>query len=116
MIGIALDKEQKIGEPSLHAFADLLFTVDNHGLVLDFKFGNPSISIDLPGLVREKYLQNILPDDIGNNLDHFVSETRKNGRSSSFEFPLTVNGQEIWFDGCFVPQSKGLVLSARDII
>ena len=115
MIGIALDKEQKIGEPSLHAFADLLFTVDNHGLVLDFKFGNPSISIDLTGLLREKYLQNILPDDIGNKLDHFVSETHKNGRSSSFEFPLTVNGQEIWFDGCFVPQSKGLVLSARDI-
>ena len=115
MIGIELDKEQKIGEPSLHAFADLLLMIDNHGLVLECKFGSPSISFDSSILAGQKYLQNVLPNNIGNRLDFFVSETRKNGRSSSFEFPLTVDGREIWFDGCFVPQPKGLVLSARDI-
>jgi len=114
MIEIKFDKNQKYEEP-LHAFADLLLMIDDHGLVLDCKFRNPSVSFDSCGLMGKKTLKNILPVSIGNKLNHFVSETRQNGRSSSFEFPLIMDGQEIWFDGCFVSESGGLILSARDI-
>jgi len=114
MIGISLDKAQKHDEP-LHAFADLLLMIDDHGLVRECKFENRSRSIDSSELWGSKHLKSILPSDIGNKLDHFISETYQNGRSSSFEFPLTMDGREIWFDGCFVSVSSGIVLSARNI-
>jgi len=112
---LLLNDEQKFGE-SLQAFADLLFTIDEYGSVLECKFRDPSIPFDACEQINLKQIQGILPADTGNKLDNLVSQARKDGRSSSFEFPLTMAEREIWFDGCIVPAStSSFILSARNI-
>ena len=112
---LLLNNEQKFGV-SLQAFADLLFTIDDYGSVLECKFGDPSMSFGACKQIDHKHIQDILPADVDYKLDHLVSQARKDGRSSSFEFPLTMGEREVWFDGCIVsaPTSE-LILSARNI-
>ncbi|MDX1377407.1 MAG: HD domain-containing phosphohydrolase [Anaerolineales bacterium] len=110
-----MDKKQRLGTP-IHAFADLLFLIDDYGSVLECKFGDPSIPFELCEQIQDNQIQGILPIEIGSNLDQLTSEADKNGRSSSFEFPLVMGEQEFWFDGCLVPSSDStFILSARNI-
>lgn len=112
---LLLDKNQKFGEP-IQVFADLFFMIDDYGSVLECKLGDPSIPFDLCEQIESKNLQDILPADAGNRLDHFLSQARDKGRSSSIEFPLTIGEREFWFDGCFISTSNsGFILSARNI-
>ena len=107
--------DEKLGE-SLQAFADLLLTFDEYGKVLECQFRESSISFDACEQIHQKQLQDVLPAGVGNKLDHFISDAQNNGRSSSFEFPLTMRERKIWFDGCFIPAPDSkLILSARDI-
>jgi HD-GYP domain-containing protein (c-di-GMP phosphodiesterase class II) len=112
---LLLDKKQKLGDP-IHAFADLLFLLDGYGSVLECRFGDPSIPFDLCEQIQDKQIQGILPIETGGNLDQFISEVDKNGKSSSFEFPLTMGERVFWFDGCLIPASDStVILSARNI-
>ncbi|HAV77045.1 MAG TPA: hypothetical protein DCX53_06800 [Anaerolineae bacterium] len=112
---LLLDHRLKFGE-SIQAFADLLFVIDDYGSVLDCKFGDASIPFDSCEQLQHKKVRDVLPTDLGGKLDHFISEARKNGRSSSFEFPLNIGEHEFWFDGCFLPASdSNTILSARNI-
>ena len=106
---------EKLGE-SLQAFADLLLTFDEYGKILECQFRESSISSDACEQIHQKQLQDVLPAGVGNKLDHFISDAQNNGRSSSFEFPLTMRERKIWFDGCVIPAPDSkLILSARDI-
>ena len=110
-----MDNQQKVGD-QLQAFADLLLIIDDYGEVLQCKFGNPSIPFDSCEQMGYKQLHGILPAQLVDKLKHFLSQARKNGRSDSFEFPLTMLDRKFWFDGCFIPVSgSNFVLSARDI-
>ena len=110
-----MKNEQKFGE-HLQAFADLLLMTDDNGSVLECNFGDPSVPFDSCEQMRFRQLQDILPDGTGRELDYFISQARKNGRSASFEFPLIIGAREFWFDGCFVPSSNSnVILSARNI-
>ena len=110
-----MNNEQRFGE-SLQAFADLLFTFDQYGMILECQFVDASIPFDACEQIHHKKLQDVLPAVVGNKLDHFISEALDNGRSSSFEFPLAMGEQNVWFDGCIVPAPNSrLILSARDI-
>jgi HD-GYP domain-containing protein (c-di-GMP phosphodiesterase class II) len=112
---LLLNIEQKLGEP-LQAFADLLFTINEHGSVLECKSGNLSMPFDACEQIQNEQIQSILPADAGNKLDQFISQAREIGRSASFEFPITLGDREFWFDGCIVPAStSSFILSARDI-
>ncbi|HSG45523.1 MAG TPA: HD domain-containing phosphohydrolase [Anaerolineales bacterium] len=112
---LLLNDEQRLGNP-LQAFADLLFTLDGYGMVLECQFGDASISFDACEQIHHKQIQDILPSDVGDKLDHFISQARNDGRSSSFEFPLTMGERHVWFDGCLVAASdSSLILSARNI-
>ena len=72
--------------------------------------------LDVCEQIDHKQIQDILPADFDYKLEHLVSQARKDGRSSSFEFPLTMGEQEVWFDGCIVSApSSNLILSARNI-
>lgn len=104
-------------EDPLHVFADLVFITDAYGSILEYKFGDPSMIVDSFEQTRSSQLQDILSPDTVSNLDQYTSQARKNGRSSSFEFPLTMGEREYWFDGYFIPSStdSNLILSARNI-
>jgi HD-GYP domain-containing protein (c-di-GMP phosphodiesterase class II) len=112
---LLLDNQQKFGE-SLQAFADLLFVIDDYGSVLECKVEDPSIAFDSYEQLMFKKFQDLLPVDIGGQLDGYISQARNNGRSPTFEFPLTLGESEFWFDGRFLTSSDAkIILSARNI-
>ena len=112
---LLLDSDKEI-DKHLQAFADLLFMINDHGLILECNFGDSSIPINSCEQLQYKQVQSILPVAAGEKLDDFLFQALQNGRSSSIEFPLIMGEQEIWFDGCFVPNSNAsFILSARNI-
>jgi hypothetical protein len=112
---LLLDDQQKVGE-HLQAFADLFLIVNDNGEVLQCKFGDCSISLDSREQILSKRLNRILPVDVIDKIDDFLSQARRTGRSDSFEFPLNMDDRDFWFDGSFMSISDtSFVLSARDI-
>ncbi|NTW12258.1 MAG: PAS domain-containing protein, partial [Anaerolineales bacterium] len=112
---LLLDIEQRLGEP-LQAFADLLFVMDKHGAILECRFGDPSMYSDSFEKTREKTIQDFLSSEAGDRLNFHLSQARQVGKAASFEFPLTMEGRELWFDARLVRSSDSrFILSARDI-
>jgi HD-GYP domain-containing protein (c-di-GMP phosphodiesterase class II) len=107
--------EQKIGE-HLQSSADLLLVTDEDGSILDCRFGDSSNYFDACEQVQKRLLRDILPHEAGKKLNQFLSEPMRKTKPASFEFPLTVNEREYWFDARLARISNSkFILSARDI-
>lgn len=107
--------EQKLRD-HLQAFTDLLLIFDEYGSVLECQFGEPSMLFGACNQLQNNRIQDILPAAVGNNLDQIISQAGEHGRSSTFEFSLTIGEQDIWFEGCVFPSSSTkYTLSARNI-
>lgn len=112
---LLLDIERRLGEP-LQVFTDLLFVMDKQGAILDCHFSDPSICADSPGQPRKKSIQEFLPSEARDRLNFHLSQPQPGGKTTSFEFPLIVDGHELWFDARLVRSSNShFILSARDI-
>lgn len=112
---LLLDIEQKIGEP-LRAFADLLVVVDGHGVILDCRFGDPSINSDSFEQIRNKPIHDFSSSEVSDKLNYHLSRSPQGGKTTSFEFSLVMEGRERWFDARLVGSSESkFILSARDI-
>jgi HD-GYP domain-containing protein (c-di-GMP phosphodiesterase class II) len=110
-----LDIERRLGEP-LQAFTDLLFVMDKEGAILDCHFGDPSVYADSLRQPWKKSIQDFLSSEAGDRLNHYLSQSQQGGKTASFEFPLIVDGRELWFDARLVRSSNSkFILSARDI-
>ena len=112
---LLLDFAQKIGEP-LQAFTDLLFVMDEHGTILDCRSGNPLIFSDSLERTCSDPANANLSSDIHASLTFLLSQYQQGERNASIEFPLELDGRELWFDARLVGSSDSkFVLSARDI-
>ena len=112
---LLLDLQQRIGEP-LQAFTDLLFVLDRHGTILDCRSGNSSISSDSFEQPCNDPANEILLSDVKTKLTFLLSQYNQGERNASVEFPLMLDGRELWFDARLVESSDSkYILSARDI-
>lgn len=110
-----LEIEQRLGEP-LQVFTDLLFVMDKRGTILDCHFHDPSLCADSLEQPRKKSVQDFLSPEASGKLNHFLSQSLAGEKTASFEFPLIVDGSELWFDARLVRSSDSkFILSARDI-
>ena len=114
-LDLLLDIEQRIGEP-LQVLTDLLFVMDGQGSILECRSGDSSIYSDACDLIRNKTVQDFLSPEAGDNLRHFLANYQQGAKNTSFEFPLIMDGRELWFDARLVGSSDSkFILSARDI-
>jgi len=114
-LDLLLDFAQRIGEP-LQAFTDLLFVTDRHGAILDCRSGGTSIFSDSSEQICEHRAHEIMSSDINDKLGSLVSQYYQGIKNASVEFPLKLDGRELWFDARLIESSDSrFILSARDI-
>jgi HD-GYP domain-containing protein (c-di-GMP phosphodiesterase class II) len=114
-LDLLLDFERKI-DPPFQAFADLLFVMDDHGEILDCRFSDPSTYSDSCEGIQNKSVQDILSTETGDKLKELLLNHQQGGKNASIEFPLIMEGCELWFDARLVAASDSkFILSARDI-
>lgn len=112
---LLLEIERRLGEP-LQAFTDLLFVMDKRGGILDCHFYDPSICADSIEQTGKRSVQDLLSSEASDTLNRYLSQSQAGEKTASFEFPLVVDGSELWFDARLVRSSDSkFILSARDI-
>ena len=112
---LLLDIEQRIGEP-LQALTDLLLVMNGHGVIIDCRFGDPSVYPDPCEQILSKRMHDLLSAEASENLTLFLSQYQQGKKNISFEFPMIMDGCEHWFDARLVGSSDSrFILSARDI-
>lgn len=98
------------------AMSDVILVLDSEGRYLEIAPTNPSLLYKPPEEVIGRTLHEIFPRE---KADAFLSGIRtalKNRQTTSIEYSLPIQGQEVWFDGTISPMQEGSVLFvARDI-
>jgi len=86
------------------SFGSILFVLDRHGGILDFKNGNGA-SLDASLLLNQPNLkfQDILPTDAGRKYEHAVQQLHGGNRLVLFNFTLNLLAREVWCEACLVP-------------
>jgi PAS domain S-box-containing protein len=108
--------DQKLGGVAPQAFDDLMFVLDADGLILDYKSGNPSLLFQSREAVQNQKIQDILPAETANKLEHELAILRQDEKIIPLEFFLTISGREHWFDARLASISPSqAVLIARDV-
>jgi HD-GYP domain-containing protein (c-di-GMP phosphodiesterase class II) len=107
--------QQRIGE-TIPTFADLILVINEYGLILDCQFDDPLAYFDSCEQIKNRMLQDVTSPEAGERLNQIFSQLHQTTSPASFEFPLTMNECEYWFDARLaeMPNSK-FILSARDI-
>jgi len=98
-------------EEQLQSLADILFILDETGLILDFKSGDPSLLFF--DKARNKKIQDMV-DGLGLEGGLYLLAKEKNPTPIEFSFP--VSGRERWFDARLISDSSSrFILAARDV-
>jgi HD-GYP domain-containing protein (c-di-GMP phosphodiesterase class II) len=102
--------------PIFAALPDLVFILDRHGIVLDYKTGDLGPFRAFPESWRGELVQAVLPPEIGRKLSSAFQPARSKQITSSLEYSVIVAGRERWFEARFAPSSQAqFVVFIRDI-
>jgi PAS domain S-box-containing protein len=103
-------------EAMLKAFPDLLFTLDQDGVLLDYK-GNEHVSTlfaSADALIGQR-LADVLPHDFGENLRRALADLTRGQGPVSFEYSSKQGGVTRWFETRLVrAQADQIIVVVRD--
>lgn len=85
------------------AIPDLLFRVDRDGTILAFKAGATGDLLLQRQELFGKHIQDIPVKSIGEQFRRAIDEVLAQKKLSSFEYPLSVQGQECFYEARLVP-------------
>ena len=92
----------------LQAFPDLLFILDESGIILDYKAGDAaSMLFTPPEVFIGQRIEAALPRELAESLLKALQQIRKNREIISFEYSFGQGDTERWFEGRLVPSSQG---------
>jgi HD-GYP domain-containing protein (c-di-GMP phosphodiesterase class II) len=99
------------------AFPDLLFYMDEKGLIIDYRAGRLSALFVPPQQFLGHSMRDVLPPEIGSQFAHALQESIKTGRVISIEYQLHVPDGENWFEARLVPlkTESRVIAIVRDI-
>lgn len=100
----------------LQAFPDLLFTLDESGIILDYKAGDSASRLFTPpDVFIGQQIADVLPHELVDNLLNAREQARKTSRTLAFEYSIGAAGSERWFEARLVPASHGqMIVVVRD--
>jgi HD-GYP domain-containing protein (c-di-GMP phosphodiesterase class II) len=103
-------------EAMLRAFDDLVFIVDENGVILEHKSGNPFLIRGFPSKVLKRKLQDLLPMDAGQKIIAGLNTLRRQNSAIQFEFSVTSLAGKSWYESRLIPTFNKQVLAfLRDI-
>jgi HD-GYP domain-containing protein (c-di-GMP phosphodiesterase class II) len=100
----------------LQAFPDLLFTLDESGIILDYKAGDAASRLFAPPEVFiGQRIGDVLPRELASNILKALQQTRTKRGTIPFEYSLGQADTERWFEARLVPASQGqFIVVVRD--
>jgi PAS domain S-box-containing protein len=100
----------------LQAFPDLLFTLDDNGVLLDYK-GNKHVSTlfaSADALIGQQ-LEDVLPSDFATSLRAALKQVKSENKPVSFEYSTRQGGAARWFEARLVQAAQDqVVVVVRD--
>ena len=92
------------------AYPDLLFTLDEQGVILDYRAGEAVSTLFVP---PEAFLgqraEEVLPREFAESLANSLKEMRSRGGPISFEYSVRQAGTLRWYEARLVPAGPGQV-------
>ncbi|MBI5297975.1 MAG: HD domain-containing protein [Chloroflexi bacterium] len=93
----------------LQAFPDLLLVLKSDGMIVNYKEGeDTSFPLPIAEFVGGKF-QDILPADVAIKFEDAVTGTLMTGKTTSFDFYLSIKQQTHWFEARLVSLAHGLL-------
>lgn len=103
-------------ETIARAFPDLVFVIDEEGVLLEFISGDPSLLYLPPERFLGKKYSEVLPPGPGEKLGNAMAQCRAQQQVVQIEYVLPVHGEAHFFEGRVMPVSNNRVmLVARNI-
>jgi len=97
-------------------FTDVVAIFDRNGEFLTLFPENPKKEYKPVQEMLGKNVLEVLPKEIGEKFRYGITETLSNNVNQSFDYKLTVSGEEMWFEAKLSPFGKNKVLFVgRDI-
>lgn len=98
------------------AFPDLLFTLDENGIILDYKAGTAISTLFAPpeAFIGQR-VGEVLPREFAENLLSALEQSKARRETVPFEYTLRQAGAQRWFEARLVPIPNGqIVVVVRD--
>ncbi|MCA9933833.1 MAG: GAF domain-containing protein, partial [Anaerolineales bacterium] len=98
------------------ALPDLYFRLSETGVILDYKTADPSNLYVPPKEFLSQRMQDVLPSNIGQQIDHALAEVLETRKLVSISYSLPIAEGEKTFEARLTPLSnKQIVVVVRDI-
>ncbi len=95
---------------------DVIIVYDKDGRYVRIAPTNPSLLIRPPDEMVGKYIKEILPPDLHDQFMNTIHEALRSNKTIRIEYPLTIAGNNLWFDANISKLSDDQVFwVARDI-
>ncbi len=103
-------------EAMLHAFDDLIFIVDEDGLILEHKSGSLFQINGFPSKVLKRKLQDLLPVEAAQKISEGLHGLRRENSVVQVEIPIPSRAGVNWYEARLIPTfSRQVVIFLRDI-
>ena len=83
---------------TLNALPDLLFEIDIHGRILDFRAPHPELLFRPPEEFLEKKVSQVLPKEASRAIMAAIREAARKGQSRGKIYSLKMHGETRWFE------------------
>lgn len=91
----------KVGylEAIIYSMPDIIFIVDNNGKYLDILTDKASLLYREASYLLGKRFRDVLPISVADITEAGINRVIENGESTTVEYMLNINDQEMWFEG-----------------
>jgi PAS domain S-box-containing protein len=83
---------------TLNALPDLMFEVDQHGTIVDFRAPDPAILYTVPGEFLGKKVPDCIPKPAAVTIMRTIKKAVRTGKESGATYSLQVDGRTNWFE------------------
>ena len=103
-------------EAMLQAFGDLMFIVDENGMILEHKSGDVFQLNDRPSKILHRKIQDLLPVEAGWKIIDGLHELREKNKIIQVEYSLPTLTGKCWYESRLIPSTnRQIIIFIRDI-
>jgi PAS domain S-box-containing protein len=98
------------------ALPDLFFRLSSDGTVIDYRAGRSQALYVPPEKLLGQRMQDVLPPDVGAQVESGLAELARTGKMVDFEYALTKDGGEQFFEARALPMGDDeVIVVVRDV-
>ena len=109
------DSDQRL-EAMLQAFGDLMFIVNEEGMILEHRVGNVFQLHERPSRMLHRKIQDLLPVEAGWKIIDGLHQLREKNKIIQVEYSLPTLAGKSWYESRLIPaENRQVIVFIRDI-